>query len=92
MCPETHTRINRLCRKADLKVRRRNKAKRSVAEPRRLQIAAATHHVCNVDFVADALATGRRLRCPARVDDFSYVRDCTYASRSCPSSTWRSQA
>jgi putative transposase len=67
-----HKKIYRLYRQADLAVRRRKKAKRPVAEPRRLQIAEAINDVWSMDFVSDALATGRRLRCLTVADDFGH--------------------
>jgi putative transposase len=67
-----HKKIYRLYCEADLAVRRRKKAKRPIAEPRRLQIAQAVNEVWSMDFVADALASGRRLKCLTIADDFTH--------------------
>jgi len=67
-----HKKIYRLYCEADLAVRRRKKAKRPIAEPRRLQIAQAVKEVWSMDFVADALASGRRLKCLTIADDFTH--------------------
>lgn len=67
-----HKKIYRLYRQADLSVRRRKKAKRPMAEPRRRYVAQGINEVWSMDFVADALANGRRLRCLTVADDFSH--------------------
>lgn len=67
-----HKKIYRLYREADLAVRRRKKAKRPIAEPRRLQAAQTVNQVWSMDFVSDALANGRRLKCLTVADDFSH--------------------
>jgi putative transposase len=67
-----HKKIYRLYCEADLAVRRRKKAKRPIAEPRRLQVAQAVNEVWSMDFVADALASGRRLKCLTIADDFTH--------------------
>ena len=67
-----HKKVYRLYCEADLAVRRRKKAKRPVGDVRRLQIAQAVNEVWSMDFVADALASGRRLKCLTVADDFSH--------------------
>lgn len=67
-----HKKIYRLYCEADLAVRRRKKAKWPIIERRRLQIAQAVNQVWSMDFVADALASGRRLKCLTIADDFTH--------------------
>lgn len=67
-----HKKIYRLYCEANLAVRRRKKAKRPPGERQRLQAAAAPNGVWSMDFVADALANGRRLKCLTIADDFSH--------------------
>jgi putative transposase len=67
-----HKKVYRLYIESNLAVRRRKKAKRPIAEPRRLQIAQAANEVWSMDFVADALANARRLKCLTVTDDFTH--------------------
>jgi putative transposase len=69
-----HKRVWRLYRQNDLSVRKRRKVKR-VSSDRipRLQ-PSAVNQVWSLDFVMDALANGRRIKCLTIVDDFS--REC----------------
>jgi putative transposase len=67
-----HKKVYRLYSEANLSVRRRKKAKRPIAEPRRLQLAQVVNQVWSMDFVADALASGRRLKCLTIADDFTH--------------------
>jgi transposase InsO family protein len=67
-----HKKIYRLHREADLAVRRRKKAKWPPAERQPLSIATARNAVWSMDFVSDALATARRLKCLTVADDFSH--------------------
>jgi putative transposase len=67
-----HKKIYRLYSEAKLTVQRRKKAKRPIAGPRRLQIAQAVNEVWSMDFVSDALASGRRLKCLTVADDFTH--------------------
>ncbi len=67
-----HKKIYRLYSEANLAVRRRKKAKRPIAEPRRLQVAQTANEVWSMDFVADALANARRLKCLTIADDFTH--------------------
>lgn len=66
-----HKRIYRLYRDAKLSVRRRRKAKRPVGERQRLQAATMPNETWSMDFVFDALANGRRIKCLTIVDDFT---------------------
>ena len=69
-----HKRVWRLYKINDLSVRKRRKAKR--ANPQRVPLAASQHinDTWSADFVMDALANGRRIKCLTVVDDFS--REC----------------
>lgn len=67
-----HKKIYRLYREANLAVRRRRKAKRPVGERQRLQAATAPNAVWSMDFVSDALASGRRIKCLTVADDFTH--------------------
>lgn len=67
-----HKRIYRLYRQANLAVRRRRKAKRSLGERQPLRPATAPNAVWSMDFVSDALASGRRIKCLTVADDFSH--------------------
>jgi putative transposase len=67
-----HKRIYRLYREARLAVRRRRRAKRPAAERQRLQAAPAPNAVWSMDFVSDALANGRRLKCLTVADDYTH--------------------
>lgn len=69
-----HKKVYRLYREANLAVRRRKKAKPTPGERQRLQAATAPNAVWSMDFVSDALANARRLKCLTIVDDFS--REC----------------
>lgn len=67
-----HKKIYRLYREANLVVRRRKKAKRPVGERQALLPASRPNAVWSMDFVSDALANGRRLKCLTVADDFSH--------------------
>ena len=67
-----HKRIYRLYRQANLAVRRRRKAKRSLGERQPLRPATTPNAVWSMDFVSDALANGRRIKCLTVADDFSH--------------------
>ena len=67
-----HKKIYRLYREADLAVRRRRKAKRPASERQALSPASQPNAVWSMDFVSDALANGRRLKCLTVADDFSH--------------------
>ena len=66
-----HKKIYRLYREANLAVRRRRKMRRPVARLPLAQ-AIAPNEIWSMDFVADALANGRRLRCLTVADDFTH--------------------
>ena len=67
-----HKKVYRLYREANLAVRRRKKAKRPDHARQRLQPAAWPNAVWSMDFVSDALANGRRLKCLTVADDFTH--------------------
>lgn len=69
-----HKRTYRLYRDAGLAVRRRKRKRIGPFERRPLAHPPAPNLSWSMDFVADGLADGRRLRCLAIVDDFS--REC----------------
>jgi putative transposase len=66
-----HKRLYRLYREAGLSVRRRRR-RRGVAVLRQpLTLPTAPNQVWSMDFVMDALDSGRRLKCLTIVDDFT---------------------
>ena len=67
-----HKRVYRLYREANLAVRKRRKAKYPSALRQPLEAAHAPNEVWSMDFVADALAHGRRIRCLTVADDFTH--------------------
>ncbi len=67
-----HKKIYRLYREANLAVRRRRKVRRPACERQRLSPADAPNAVWSMDFVSDALASGRRIKCLTVADDFSH--------------------
>lgn len=66
-----HKRTHRLYREAGLQVRRRARKRILHGERTPLQQARAPNESWSMDFVADALASGRRIRCLTLVDDFT---------------------
>ena len=66
-----HKKIYRLYDEAQLKVRKRRKAKRPVGERQVLLAACAPNDTWSMDFVSDALANARRIKCLTVVDDFT---------------------
>lgn len=73
--PDTnHKKIYRLYREAKLAVRRRKKVKRLVGERQPLRVSSGPNDTISMDFVSDALANGRRIKCLTVVDDFT--REC----------------
>ncbi|TVT44309.1 MAG: IS3 family transposase, partial [Denitromonas halophila] len=66
-----HKKVYRLYREQNLSVRKRSK-KRLRSERRPLQVATRLNEVWSMDFVSDALANGRRLKCLNVADDFSH--------------------
>lgn len=69
-----HKRVYRLYTEAKLSVRRRRKGKRPSNERQPLGLAQGINEVWSMDFVADSLASGRRLKLLTITDDFS--REC----------------
>ena len=69
-----HKKIYRLYREANLAVRRRRKVRRPASERLRLVQAEHPNAVWSMDFVSDALANGRRIKCLTVTDDFT--REC----------------
>jgi putative transposase len=69
-----HKRVYRLYTAADLTVRKRRKAKRPSNERQPLLAASALNEVWSMDFVADSLVNGRRIKLLTVTDDFS--REC----------------
>lgn len=67
-----HKRVYRLYREANLMVRKRRKAKYPAALRQPLQAACAPNATWSMDFVSDALANGRRIRCLTVTDDFTH--------------------
>ena len=66
-----HKKVYRLYREQNLSVRKRSK-KRLRGERRPLLAATRLNEVWSMDFVSDALASGRRLKCLTVADDFSH--------------------
>jgi len=66
-----HKRVFRLYHEAGLAVRRRRKRQGVAVERQPLVLPATANQVWSMDFVFDALATGRRLKCLTIVDDFT---------------------
>lgn len=64
-----HKRVHRLYRQAGLAVRRRRKRDRVAVERKPLQIPSGPNHTWSMDFVFDALANGRPIKCLTVVDD-----------------------
>ena len=69
-----HKRIYRLCSEAKLSVRKRRRRKLVTADHQALYQPARPNEVWSIDFVMDALASGRRIKCLSVVDDFT--REC----------------
>ena len=66
-----HKRIYRLYSSAGLSVRRRKKRHGVAVERQALELPSAPNQVWSMDFVSDALASGRRIKILTIVDDFS---------------------
>lgn len=64
-----HKRVHRLYRQAGLAVRRRRKRDRVAVERRPLQVPPGPNHTWSMDFVFDALADRRPIKCLTVVDD-----------------------
>ena len=66
-----HKRVYRLYRLAGLAVARRRKRARVAVEREPLLLPTRPNEVWSMDFVMDALSSGRRLKCLTVVDDFT---------------------
>jgi len=66
-----HKRVYRLCHLSGLGVKRRRRRKGLATERLPLLGPTAPNLIWSVDFVMDALATGRRIKCLTCVDDFT---------------------
>jgi putative transposase len=66
-----HKRVYRLYRQAGLMVTRRRKRARVAVEREPLLLPSRPNEVWSMDFVMDALSSGRRLKCLTVVDDFT---------------------
>ncbi|KFN51025.1 hypothetical protein P873_04575 [Arenimonas composti TR7-09 = DSM 18010] len=64
-----HKRVHRLYRAAGLAVRRRRKRERVAVERRPLIVPSGPNHTWSMDFVFDALADGKPIKCLTVVDD-----------------------
>ena len=69
-----HKRIYRLYSEAALSVRKRRRRKLVMVDRQALSVPARPNEVWSIDFVMDALANGRRIKCLTVVDDFT--REC----------------
>jgi putative transposase len=69
-----HKRVWRLYKLNELSVRKRRKARRINLERAPLTASRHVNDTWSMDFVMDALANGRRIKCLTVVDDFS--REC----------------
>ena len=69
-----HKRIYRLYRESSLSVRKRRRRKQVMVDRQALYVPSRPNEVWSIDFVMDALANGRRIKCLTVVDDFT--REC----------------
>ena len=69
-----HKRVYRLYREAALSVRKRRRRKLVMLDRPVLQAPTRPNETWSIDFVMDALASGRRIKCLTIVDDFT--REC----------------
>jgi putative transposase len=69
-----HKRVYRLYREASLSVRKRRRRKLVMLDRPVLQAPSGPNETWSIDFVMDALANGRRIKCLTIVDDFT--REC----------------
>lgn len=69
-----HKKIYRLYSEAKLSVRKRRRRKLVTADRQALYRPTRPNEVWSIDFVMDALANGRRIKCLTVVDDFT--REC----------------
>lgn len=66
-----HKRVYRIYRVAGLAVRRRRKREGVAVDREPLQLPNGPNQIWSMDFVFDALASGRRIKCLTIVDDFT---------------------
>lgn len=66
-----HKRIHRLYQAAGLAVRRRRKRHGVAVDREPLLLPSGPNQIWSMDFVFDALASGRRIKCLTIVDDFT---------------------
>ena len=66
--------VYRLYREAALSVRKRRRRKVVMVDRQALQLSTGPNEIWSIDFVMDALANGRRIKCLTIVDDFT--REC----------------
>jgi transposase InsO family protein len=69
-----HKKVYRLYREAALSVRKRRRRKAVMVDRQALQVPSGPNEIWSIDFVMDALANGRRIKCLTIVDDFT--REC----------------
>ncbi len=69
-----HKKVYRLYREAALSVRKRRRRKLVMADRQALHVPSAPNEVWSIDFVMDARANRRRIKCLTIVDDFT--REC----------------
>ena len=69
-----HKRIYRLYREAGLSVRKRRRRKSVMINRQALSVSIRPNEVWSIDFVMDALANGRSIKCLTVIDDFT--REC----------------
>ncbi|PSU11134.1 IS3 family transposase [Photobacterium ganghwense] len=76
-----HKRVYRLYRESGLTVRKRKRRKSLCVEREPLLLPTLPNHTWSMDFVMDALSSGRRIKCLTIVDDFTKeCLDITVAS------------
>ena len=69
-----HKKVYRLYREAALSVRKRRCRKGVMIDRQALYVPTRSNEIWSIDFVMDALANGRRIKCLTIVDDFT--REC----------------
>ena len=69
-----HKKVYRLYHQAALSVRKRRRRKAVMVDRQALHVPRGPNEVWSIDFVMDALANGRRIKCLTIVDDFT--REC----------------
>jgi len=69
-----HKKVYRLYREEALSVRKRRRRKAVMVDRQALYVPTRPNEIWSIDFVMDALANGRRIKCLTIVDDFT--REC----------------